>query len=49
MRKHAIVRNAFFIYAVARSETNLPALTNTLVSVVQETVHPEEVKLWLKP
>lgn len=33
---------------ITRSETNLPALATSLVGVVQETVQPEEVKLWLK-
>jgi hypothetical protein len=35
--------------AAARSEANLPALTHSLLNVVQDTVQPEEVKLWLKP
>jgi hypothetical protein len=34
--------------SAARSETSLPALTSSLVDVVQDTVQPEEIKLWLK-
>jgi hypothetical protein len=33
----------------ARNESNLPALTNSLVNVVKNTVQPSEISLWLKP
>jgi len=33
--------------ATARSETDLPALTGTLINVVSETVEPDRVSLWL--
>lgn len=38
-----------YFAAITRSETNLIALTNSLVEVVQDTVQPEEVQLWLQP
>jgi hypothetical protein len=33
----------------ARDETDLESLTRELVRVVQETVQPEEVSVWLTP
>ena len=33
----------------ARDETDLDALTAELVRVVQETMQPENVSVWLKP
>ena len=35
--------------AVARSETDLEALSVELLRVVQETMQPEKITLWLKP
>jgi len=35
--------------ATARDETDLDRLTARLVEVVQETMQPEHVSLWLKP
>ncbi len=35
--------------ATARDETNLDALTAELVRVIQETMQPEHVSVWLKP
>jgi hypothetical protein len=35
--------------AVARSETDLKALSAELMRVVQETMQPEQTSLWLKP
>ena len=35
--------------ATARDEVNLENLQSELISIVQETVQPEEVSLWLKP
>jgi len=35
--------------ATARDETDLDQLTARLVEVVQETMQPESVGLWLKP
>ena len=35
--------------ATARDETDLDTLTSRLVEVVQETMQPESVVLWLKP
>jgi hypothetical protein len=32
----------------ARSQTDLPTLTISLINVVQDTVQPEQVSLWLK-
>ena len=33
----------------ARDETDLDALTGELVGVVQETLQPEQVSVWLTP
>ena len=33
----------------ARNETDLEALSAQVVDIVQETVQPEQVLLWLKP
>ncbi len=35
--------------ATARDETDLDALTAELLRVIQETMEPEHVTLWLKP
>jgi hypothetical protein len=35
--------------ATARDETDLEALSGKLVQVVQETMQPESVNLWLRP
>ncbi|MFO7661376.1 MAG: hypothetical protein R6X18_02160 [Chloroflexota bacterium] len=35
--------------ATARDETDLEALTAELVRVIQETMQPEHVSIWLKP
>ena len=35
--------------ATARDEVNLESLQSELISIVQETVQPEEVSLWLEP
>jgi hypothetical protein len=35
--------------ATARDETNLERLTAEIVGVVDETMQPEHVSLWLKP
>jgi hypothetical protein len=32
-----------------RDETDLQALNNELVSVVEETMQPEHISLWLRP
>jgi hypothetical protein len=49
MRKHAVKRTAaiFSIFS-ARDATDLDALTGELVRVVQETLQPERVNVWLK-
>jgi hypothetical protein len=33
----------------ARDETDMQALTAELARVVQETIQPEQVSVWLKP
>jgi len=35
--------------ATARDETDLDALTAELLRVIQETMEPESVSLWLRP
>jgi hypothetical protein len=35
--------------ATVRDETDLDALTAELVRVIQETMQPEHVSVWLKP
>ena len=49
MRKHAVKRTAaIFSIFLACDETVLDALTGELVRVVQETLQPERVNVWLK-
>lgn len=35
--------------ATARDETDLDALTAELLRVIQETMEPESISLWLRP
>jgi hypothetical protein len=48
-RKYDAARTLADFAATARDETDLEALTARLVDVVQETMEPESVKLWLRP
>ena len=48
-RKYNITKTLEAFSAQLRSETDLNALRDELVSVVGETMQPEHASLWLRP
>ncbi len=48
-RKYDAAKNPRGLLGQARDETDLDHLGAELVSVVQETVQPEHVSVWLRP
>jgi len=48
-RKYDAARTLAQFGKVARDEVDLDALTGKLVGVVEETIQPEHLSLWLKP
>ena len=48
-RKYDAEKTLAAFAATARNETDLDALTAELVRVIQETMQPEHVSVWLRP
>lgn len=48
-RKYDATRAVAAFSSMLRSEVNLPDLTNQLLGIVDDTMQPEHVSLWLRP